>query len=343
MKRMLWLLVGAGVLLVGVGPAKQGTALGEDQEVTRPSVFIWEICFWPLAGEPAWVELVNRGREPVDMRGFVLSLRSGHRYVFAEGIGSVPAGRFVLVKFDGQQGKLADDVNLEADKLAVLHTEPNLKTDPNVPTAVFPMEMGSCSLYSGAELSAQTIVDFVCWGGKDPNLLTNGGLLVNEHAAEAKVWGGGGYVETRMPVLPPGTRLSGAGPPPLERGGSIARKPSDWRRSSAWYLCAPDEISPGAGNRLAKPFLYDAVKNASAKSSKISLKWWGEYEWSYEIQIASSKDFASLVDKAKTEKHYYVRGEPLAPGKYYWRVRAIKGDEVSAWSKVGRFRVNPSG
>ncbi|MHC4528436.1 MAG: lamin tail domain-containing protein, partial [Planctomycetota bacterium] len=113
MKRMLWLLILTSVLLLGVGPANQPTALGEDQEVTRPSVFISEICFWPLAGEPAWVELVNRGRDAVDVRGFVLSLRSGHRYVFREAIGSVPPGGFILVKFDGRQGKLPDDLSFE--------------------------------------------------------------------------------------------------------------------------------------------------------------------------------------------------------------------------------------
>jgi len=62
----------------------------------------------------------------------------------------------------------------------------------------------------------------------------------------------------------------------------------------------------------------------------------------YDIQIASDASFASLVDEDRVALNRYIHDEPMAPGHYYWRVRAIPhGEEPTAWSSPLDFAINP--
>lgn len=65
----------------------------------------------------------------------------------------------------------------------------------------------------------------------------------------------------------------------------------------------------------------------------------------YQLQYARTADFAAPVDVRVTSSQdypwYLVPDDQLpAPGQWYWRLRALKGDVAGAWSPVRRFTVN---
>lgn len=61
----------------------------------------------------------------------------------------------------------------------------------------------------------------------------------------------------------------------------------------------------------------------------------------YHLQIAKDEGFAELaldINLADTTHAY----KPQSFGKYYWRVRAQRGEKQSAWSPVRRFGIQPN-
>ncbi len=69
----------------------------------------------------------------------------------------------------------------------------------------------------------------------------------------------------------------------------------------------------------------------------------------HEVQFSSRSDFSQNPDTGTASIARDVTGisggsllvsPVLAPGQYYWRVRAFDGQLYSGWSPVGTFRVN---
>lgn len=60
----------------------------------------------------------------------------------------------------------------------------------------------------------------------------------------------------------------------------------------------------------------------------------------YDIQIASDASFENLVDEDRVALSRYVHDQPLAPGRYHWRVRAIPHEqEPTPWSTPLQFAI----
>ncbi|MHC4156357.1 MAG: hypothetical protein ACYST6_15750 [Planctomycetota bacterium] len=339
MKGRFWFIVGViGVSLMCsvTGWAVEG---GQAKGLKKSPILLTEICFWPLEGQAGWVEISNWGEEPVDVSGYSLSLGDGKVFVFPKDIEQVPPTGIVLVLCDGRKGQLADDRHFVGDNLARFHTQANLGTDANASDAVLPKRQGTCSLYAAGPMSEDTIIDFVCWGGSDPNLILRPNMLVTSEAVQGRVWRRSGFLMTTFPTE---VRVMG-GSPGVEKGGSISRRGLGHRWGTrAWDFCDPRDISPGANNRVPRPVLKHPLGCAHARSSKHSFTWFRKEDETYELQIASDRDFKESVQKVDVGHDFYVL-DSLAPGKYYWRVRRQRGNMISEWSDVAHFRVNRSG
>ncbi|MGB1131140.1 MAG: hypothetical protein ACPG4K_13900, partial [Haloferula sp.] len=58
--------------------------------------------------------------------------------------------------------------------------------------------------------------------------------------------------------------------------------------------------------------------------------------------ISPDASFANLFDEDRVALNRYVHDQPLEPGHYYWRVRAIPhGKEPTEWSAPLDFAINP--
>lgn len=98
---------------------------------------------------------------------------------------------------------------------------------------------------------------------------------------------------------------------------------------------APQPISllaPASGSVSANPF-----PGFSWSEHPAAFKDMGK-PVEYDIQISTATNFATLVDKDRVALNRYVHDQPLLPGTYYWRVRAIPhGGSPLAWSDPSSF------
>ncbi len=334
-------LVSALLLLNGLNAS---IAQAEPNNPAR-SLILNEICIFPNAGEPGWVEICNVSQKPVDVSSYTLLMGDGRRFIFEEDFGSVEPNGIVLVLFDGKKSQITDDKSFDNDNLVVLHTGIELRTDlntqhdPNSKTFVFPKLTGRCSLYRTGPMSKETIADFVCWGGNELDIYFNKDMLITEDASRAKLWRPGRFVPTGAHYDMIG------GDPPLTRGGSISRDHLYLYGYRSWYKCYPPDITPGAMNRLPRPVLRDRIGIEYARSSSIGLGWWDEIRRlnvTYELEVSQDKSFTSIYKKVTPQRDRHIF-DKQPPGKYYWRVRTIREKEISEWSETGWFRVNTSG
>lgn len=61
----------------------------------------------------------------------------------------------------------------------------------------------------------------------------------------------------------------------------------------------------------------------------------------YQFQLASDSEFKNIEHETQTTNTKYIITIPLSMGQFYWRVRALSGDEgKSSWSKPKTFTVN---
>lgn len=304
------------------------------------TIVLNEICIYPNTGEPGWIELCNVSNKSVDVSGYTLLMGDGRRFILEEDLGKVEPNGIVLIMFDGKKGQVPNDKSFDNDNLTLLHTpvelrtDPNTQHDPNSKTFVFPKLTGRCSLYRPGPMSKETIADFVCWGGNELEIYFNQDLLITDDARGAKFWTPGRFVPTgaRRDMI--------GGNPPLPRGGSISRDHLYLHGYQSWYKSYPPDITPGAMNRLPRPVLRDRISSV-APTSSARLGWWGEIrrqDVTYELEVALDKSFTSIYKKVAPQRDRHVF-DKQPPGTYYWRVRTIRGQQVSSWSEVGIYRV----
>ena len=63
---------------------------------------------------------------------------------------------------------------------------------------------------------------------------------------------------------------------------------------------------------------------------------------SYDIEIARDADFRDVIDRDHINLARYVVDRPLAPGSYFWRVRAVSPDgKPREWSETRDLRISP--
>lgn len=62
----------------------------------------------------------------------------------------------------------------------------------------------------------------------------------------------------------------------------------------------------------------------------------------YDIQISCDAGFVTLYDQDRVALNRYIHDRPMAPGNYFWRVRAVPmGEQPGAWPSASSFTITP--
>jgi hypothetical protein len=85
---------------------------------------------------------------------------------------------------------------------------------------------------------------------------------------------------------------------------------------------AVSQVAPAAGATVSVPFLLDWTDTANPQVP------------GYELQVDTSPNFANsvLLLQGVARSDYMITPDLLAPGSYFWRVRALHGDVPGPWS-----------
>ncbi len=89
------LLIAAWAWPMNQGRCSHSISAGSDN---HPAIVINEIMFRPFSGQPEWIELFNRGDEPVALDGWAISDSDTSRRSFVPAVHAmIPAGGFVVL------------------------------------------------------------------------------------------------------------------------------------------------------------------------------------------------------------------------------------------------------
>jgi hypothetical protein len=85
---------------------------------------------------------------------------------------------------------------------------------------------------------------------------------------------------------------------------------------------AVSQVAPAAGASVSVPFLFDWTDTANPQVP------------GYDLQVDTSPNFANsvLLLQGVARSDYMITPDLLAPGNYFWRVRALHGDVPGPWS-----------
>jgi hypothetical protein len=85
---------------------------------------------------------------------------------------------------------------------------------------------------------------------------------------------------------------------------------------------AVSQVAPAAGGSVSLPFVFDWTDTANPQVP------------GYDLQVDTTPNFANnvLLLQGVTRSDYMVTPDLLAPGNYFWRVRALHGDVAGPWS-----------
>ena len=202
-----------------------------------------------------------------------------------------------LVNHAGARHDLPQPVNLPAGGTLLIRFE---QSD------FLHREKGSLALVAGSETLDDTY--WITRGGTSMNLARGG----------------------RIPEFVAGTSL---GRPPL----STERGPASWTNFD------PADTTPGKPNPFPAVTQLLPLSGAVLRSSTPNLFWYGVPTASrYQVQIATDNSFASpVVDQSVAASGQSISGgqittSPLSPGRYFWRVRAMFGDQAAANGSFSR-------
>lgn len=340
------LLIAGPVLSLSAAPGPLSSA--HPASTTPAAVHLNEVQARPLAGQHQWVELavpgtnsllylplVMRGAGPLnglaavpalgtptleadpDISGWQVSNQSGGNYTIPDALPPVPPGCFVLIYFDGL-GPDADDYSFGGGR-AVLHSSPSL-VDPFAPAA------DQVALYAGSTHDPQTIRDFVAYGAAPGDAAAD--------AATAGLWQAGWWVDFGVG--------SGAqdvsAPPPTNR--TIGLYPGHANLSTDdWAVYGPADHTPGAANPVPRSIWSTIGDGAVMASDGFALGWMFVQGATYQLQIDDDEAFGSPLVNVTLEQPYYTPPSPLPAGQYWWRVRAILGQQPAGWSAPLRVTV----
>ncbi len=248
----------------------------------------------------------------VNLAGWQVSNETGRVYTLPDRLSSVPNGVFVLIYFDGK-GPAGDDYDA-SDGTIILHTPAGLGD-------VFPDRAGQVALYRSGRRTAQTIVDFVAWGGFDAEAGAN--------AVAAGVWPSGHAVSFENGF----GDISEADI--LEPNESIGRYPNArGRGASAWANYPKEQLSPGRANPVQPVLFITPEDGAKVDAATLSLSWRpAAGATRYRFQLDDDAGFTSpLIDEMTS--HTYFKPDPVPDaGVYYWRINPIRGDSASGWTR----------
>lgn len=96
---------------------------------------------------------------------------------------------------------------------------------------------------------------------------------------------------------------------------------------------------------LATPSLLEPASNMTLFFQKTAAQiFWLEWKnvrqaESYQLEVATDKEFAKVVFKTETKKPRFLMKQKLPQGKLFWRVRADGDGKSSHWSEARRMKV----
>ena len=270
--------------------------------------------------DPVRIELVNRSDQSVDMKGWYMTDRYGHRYDFPKGL-KAPKGSLVVVSFGSKQGKDKDDLNF-SDNVAYLYCTESWATN------AFRGRKNECALYepSAAGEKNGNVHDYVLWG----NWLSEDDAF--KEAVEKKLW----YMEDAA-IVNDETMFGGRH---IEPGESLARIDFQRQRlmSTAWFINAPGEVSLGMINSWPAPRpMYPRDKQEYELKNPEGFSWDATCgtNATFLIQISRNKDFTDILFEKVTPAQS-IR-QTLENGTYYWRVCINAPEPNRKWSRIAEF------
>ena len=85
---------------------------------------------------------------------------------------------------------------------------------------------------------------------------------------------------------------------------------------------AVSQVAPAAGASVSTPFFFDWSDTANPQVP------------GYDLQVDTTPNFTNfvLLLQGVTRSDYMITPDLLAPGNYFWRVRALHGDVAGPWS-----------
>lgn len=273
-----------------------------------------EICYAPADGGPQWVEIVNTGDEVVFANGAELVGDSGALTLPGE-LGGIPGKGIVLVVFDGADAS-ENRYECAPGAAAVLHGPAD---------GLFGNPVGFCGLYRVTGVhEPDTMLDFLAWGGEP-------GVAAADAVAKG-VW------NSESSYLVTGAGGEDGPYVAMQDGGTFARSSETY---VGWNVLSSRDVSYGRENdSLAAPVLHYPPAGVWSDKEPLYLSWFPVMNASgYDFQLADSIDFTNLfaeaggLDGCQFEKE---GGLGLSDGVYYWRVRALNGEDVGPWSEVRR-------
>lgn len=291
------------------------------------TVAISELCFLPAAPDgPVWIEVVNCGERPVDLRAWCVSDASG-AYCVVQGPCVLPPDGIALIMTGAAELQPANAITFP-DSAHVVHLSATICGGTK----------NECALYAAPEPDAGALVDFVRWG----RTRRSAAYLPskNEEAAAAQgIW----RVRTAVYV---GLHQGAGDPAPIHTGGSIGRLSltKHWlayRRD--WFIYRPEDTTPGAKNVWPSPIPYWPADGTclllEGQGTRVVSFFWeartGQGEV-FRFQLASSVDFGQLAVPEITTASDQV-DVSIPAGTYWWRVK--RGAPGARWSRVETFTI----
>lgn len=286
-------------------------------ECPRDFLKIWEISYWPQTGQSQWIELNNAHPTSTYSCGGVEIVSNGGSYSLPAKLKDIPPNGKVLIYFDGK-GEDTNDYFFDGDNKAVLHA-------PSGKDGVFlGNPVGFANLYRVTSAhSSDTLLDFVAWGGEPGEAAKD--------AVTKRIWSNkSSFIWTS------GEPVFGPSETRMEQGGSLGRY------DSKWTTFKTANITPGADNLIA---LLSPV--GITPPNQLRLLQTPSFRWSvvlgaekYELEVATDSSFSNIVFTDNTVQNNMSLGVSLPSDKtYYWRVRSIKGTDISDWSSVQQFTI----
>jgi len=347
---LMWVAVLTACLVLAGSAAASPPARYDSAPLSPVSVYLNEVMPRPAAGQPQWVELhrerVNytlylpiilrngsgaflatsaagvlpQAAADPDISGWQISNQSGGNYTIPTALPPVPSNAYVLILFDGL-GPGPDDYDF-SDGRATLHTPPGLSN-------IFNSSVDQAALYTDATHNAQTIRDFVAYGGA--------ANAAADDAIAAGLWQAGWWVEL---YLGTGAAEEGASVPTNQSiglyPGHTNRSPDDW----AFYQEA--DLTPGAANPVPRAEWSTVSNGTTMASDGFALGWPFVPGAAYQLQIDNDQGFGSPVVDTTLDQPYYAPTTPPPAGSYWWRVRASTGlGQYAAWSTPLQITVIP--
>lgn len=124
---------------------------------------------------------------------------------------------------------------------------------------------------------------------------------------------------------------------PLPPGGSIGR---DGLEAERWVRFA--QPTPGAENGLPGPLFQAPFDGAGLLRGASTRFIWVDPRYSpvaYELEVDDAEDFQTPLIHVTCYEPNYTHSPGLAPGKYFWRLRAQAGEVAGPWSSPAGFEV----